>query len=79
MNKFNLVQCDLTNSEKESEMKVVPYTTPSGLQIGCRYEPKAVYTVSQDMELLQSSLLSSSKATPLSRLRRFWKNCFRYD
>lgn len=37
--------------------RIVPYTTKSGLQIGCRYEPKRVYEMSHSMELLQESLL----------------------
>jgi hypothetical protein len=36
---------------------VVPYTTKTGLQIGCMYEPPKNLSMSRDMELLQSSLL----------------------
>ena len=35
----------------------VPYTTKSGLRIGCSYTPPTRYYVSQDAELLQSALL----------------------
>jgi hypothetical protein len=36
---------------------VVPYTTKTGLQIGCMYQPKKYYPMSRDMERLQTSLL----------------------
>jgi hypothetical protein len=36
---------------------IVPYTTKSGLQIGCNYTPPARYYTSYDAELLQSALL----------------------
>jgi hypothetical protein len=35
----------------------VPYTTKSGLQIGCNYTPPARYYTSSDAELLQAALL----------------------
>lgn len=39
-------------------MNVVPYTTRTGLQIGCRYDrPAPVYPISKDMQRLQNSLL----------------------
>jgi hypothetical protein len=38
-------------------MKVTPYTTKSGIQIGCMYEPKQTWEPSADMENLQSALL----------------------
>lgn len=38
-------------------MKVTPYTTKSGIQIGCMYQPKQTWEPSADMERLQLSLL----------------------
>lgn len=39
-------------------MKTIPYTTRTGLQIGCRYDrPAPVYPISKDMQHLQNSLL----------------------
>lgn len=35
----------------------VPYTTKSGLRIGCNYTPPTRYNISHDAELLQSALL----------------------
>jgi hypothetical protein len=78
MKKLNLVQSD-TNSEGE-RMKIIPYTTASGLQIGCRYEPKMSTAISQDMELLQLSLLhTDGKSSLLDRLKRFWRGYFNYE
>ena len=37
----------------------LPYTTKSGLQIGCNYTPPARYYTSTDAELLQSALLGA--------------------
>jgi hypothetical protein len=39
------------------QSSTVPYTTKSGLRIGCSYTPPKRYYVSQDAELLQSALL----------------------
>ena len=51
-------------------MRVVPYTTKSGLQIGCRYNrPAPVYPMSSDAERLQRGLLNPS--TP--RLAPLWR------
>ena len=39
-------------------MKQTPYTTRSGLQIGCRYEvPRRVEYLSHDASAIQSALL----------------------
>ena len=38
-------------------MKILPYTTKSGLQIGCRYEPPTVNHVSADGEFWQGVFL----------------------
>jgi hypothetical protein len=37
--------------------KTLPYTTKSGLQIGCNYTPPQRYYASHDAELLQAALL----------------------
>jgi hypothetical protein len=37
----------------------LPYTTKSGLQIGCNYTPPPRYYASHDAELLQSALLGT--------------------
>ena len=42
-------------------MERIPYTTKSGLKIGCRYEPPRPMHYSRDMELLQSALLGSRR------------------
>ena len=55
-------------------MKVVPYTTSTGLQIGCHYEEKVLYPMSRDMELLQSALLN--KPTLSSGLARFLRRIY---
>ena len=39
-------------------MKPTPYTTKTGIQIGCRYEPRRVYEPSADMEHLQVALIN---------------------
>jgi hypothetical protein len=45
-------------------MKQTPYTTPSGLQIGCRYEaPRRVEYLSRDASSLQSALLAHRAPT----------------
>jgi len=44
---------------KEKSMdKPLPYTTKSGLQIGCRYTPSQRNDMSHDAELLQMALLN---------------------
>ena len=76
MKKLNLIQSDTNYSEGE-RMKITPYTTASGLQIGCRYEPKLLSVISQDMELLQLSLLhTDGKSSLLDRLKRCWRGYF---
>lgn len=42
---------------KHTQSGTVPYTTKSGLRIGCNYTPPTRYNISQDAELLQSALL----------------------
>jgi len=44
---------------KHIHQHTVPYTTKSGLQIGCNYTPPARYYTSTDAELLQSALLGA--------------------
>lgn len=39
-------------------MKVTPYTTKTGIQIGCMYQPKQKWEPSADMENLQIALLN---------------------
>ena len=52
-------------------MKVIPYTTRTGLQIGCRYDrPAPVYPISRDMQRLQNSLLDGG--TPRVAPLRDW-------
>ena len=50
-------------------MKPTPYTTKTGIQIGCNYEPPQTWEPSGDMERLQSSLLGSEYRTIAER---FW-------
>jgi hypothetical protein len=38
-------------------MKITPYTTKTGIQIGCMYQPRQTWEPSADMERLQLSLL----------------------
>jgi len=79
MKKLNLLQSDTNYSEGE-RMKVIPYTTATGLQIGCRYEPKMSTAISQDMELLQLSFLhTDGKSSLIDRLKRFWRGYFNYE
>jgi hypothetical protein len=79
MKKLNLVQSDTNYSEGE-RMKIIPYTTASGLQIGCRYEPKMSSAISQDMELLQLSYLhQDGQSSLLDRMKRFWRGYFNYE
>lgn len=40
---------------------VTPYTTSTGIQIGCRYEPPREYPQSEDMERLQSAIIGTSE------------------
>jgi len=64
-------------------MKVIPYTTSTGIQIGCRYEsPKRIDYYSNDACALQSALLtrpgSTSRAVGALRLRlNRWLSCDR--
>lgn len=37
--------------------RVTPYTTSTGIRIGCRYEPPRNYPMSEDMERLQSAMI----------------------
>jgi len=38
-------------------MRVPPYTTKTGIQIGCNYEPRRTWEPSADMEQLQIALI----------------------
>lgn len=52
-------------------MRVVPFTTRTGLQIGCRYNrPAPVYPMSKDALRLQVALLND-RPVRLAPLRRF--------
>jgi len=55
-------------------MKVVPYTTKSGLQIGCRYEsPKRIECYSRDAFMLQTALLTRfGQSWPIARMLWRW-------
>ena len=57
-----------TAKESEVNQRVVPYTTSTGLQIGCMYQPKQKLTISRDMELLQTALLIRGSRRP-----SFWE------
>lgn len=51
-----------------------PYTTRSGLQIGCRYEaPRRIETLSRDASRLQSALLSPASAPAPLWVRLLWR------
>ena len=50
-------------------MKPTPYTTKTGIRIGCNYQPPQNWVPSGDMERLQSSLLGSEYRTTAER---FW-------
>ncbi len=50
-------------------MKITPYTTKTGIQIGCMYQPKQTWEPSADMERLQLSLLDPTYR-PVAE--RFW-------
>jgi hypothetical protein len=62
--------------------KVIPYTTKSGVQIGCMYQPKRHYPMSRDMERLQDSFLSHRQAQKpglLDRIGRYVNSIVRTD
>lgn len=63
------------NSEGASMQyqKVVPYTTKTGLKIGCMYQPKTHFPMSRDAEILQAALLKR----PIPAVTRFL-NFLRY-
>lgn len=50
-------------------MKTPPYTTKSGIQIGCMYEPPRKWEASADMENLQIALISPSYRPSLENIR----------
>ena len=61
---------------------VVPYTTKTGLQIGCMYQPKKYYPMSRDMERLQTSLLyrqQVQKPSLIDRLKAYFNDVARID
>lgn len=60
--------------KKTDHRKVIPYTTKTGIQIGCMYQPKSNVSMSRDMERLQASLLNR----PLSVMSRI-TSYFRYS
>ena len=53
---LRFVYADTAVKENQLE-KQLPYTTKSGLQIGCNYTPPQRNYMSADAELLQSALL----------------------
>ena len=53
-----------TAKESEVSQRPVPYTTSTGLQIGCMYQPKPKVLVGRDMELLQTALLIRGSRRP---------------
>jgi hypothetical protein len=59
--------------KKMDHRRVVPYTTKTGIQIGCMYQPKPNISMSRDMERIQASLLEK----PLSMVSRI-KSYLRY-
>ncbi len=62
--------------------KVTPYTTKTGLQIGCMYQPKKYYPMSRDMERLQASLLyrqQVQKPSLIDRLKAYVNDIARID
>jgi hypothetical protein len=50
-------------------MKATPYTTKSGIQIGCMYEPPCKWDASADMENLQAALISPGYRPSLENIR----------
>lgn len=58
--------------KKTDHRKVIPYTTKTGIQIGCMYQPKPNVSMSRDMERLQASLLNRPLSV-MSRITSFWK------
>jgi hypothetical protein len=44
---------------KQDLFNVTPYTTKSGVRIGCNYTPPPQYYASYDAELLQAALLGT--------------------
>jgi hypothetical protein len=62
--------------------KVIPYTTKTGVQIGCMYQRKLDYPVSRDMERLQDSFLSHQQVQKpglLDRIGRYVNSIVRTD
>ena len=49
-------------------MKPTPYTTKTGIQIGCDYQPPQTWEPSADMERLQSSLLNPEHRPTAERI-----------
>ena len=62
-----------TAKESEVSQRPVPYTTSTGLKIGCMYQPKPKLTVSRDMELLQAALLNRPIVAPSLWDRLVWR------
>lgn len=58
--------------KKTDHRKVIPYTTKTGIQIGCMYQPRPNVSMSRDMERLQASLLNRPLSL-MSRITSFWK------
>lgn len=58
--------------KKTDHRKVIPYTTKTGIQIGCMYQPRPNVGMSRDMERLQASLLNRPLSL-VSRITSFWK------
>lgn len=58
--------------KKTDHRKVIPYTTNTGIQIGCMYQPKPDVSMSRDMERLQAALLDKPLSVA-SRISSFWR------
>lgn len=58
--------------KKTDHRKVIPYTTKTGIQIGCMYQPRPNVSMSRDMERLQASLLNRPLSL-VSRITSFWR------
>lgn len=81
MTKLKDVHSPNLNSEGDQvlQTKVVPFTTKSGIQIGCMYQPKRHYPLSRDMELLQEALLGKPVKGIKNRFHLWMKRWVHHD
>ena len=63
-----------TAKESEVSQRPVPYTTSTGLKIGCMYQPKQVWVPSADMERLQTALLRKQRPSYLDECKERFLN-----